>query len=246
MPLQNIYVQEMTPKTIHLCWFSNDAYPVEIKVCLDSWKRILPDYTVRLWDYDAAKSVGCAYIDEALSARKWAFAADALRFYAIYHEGGIYMDSDIFLYKRFDELIPETGVATFNERTRDSYTTFGLQAAFVMGEKGNSFCKDAFDYYASRHFVKPDGTYDQTISPYVMKSIAEKYGYVNNDELQKLDGITIYPTAYLSPSKSYSRHREAIGVHRIYGSWRKRKFGRKIEIQLKHIYHCVKYMITGR
>ena len=102
----------MTPKTIHLCWFSNDAYPVEIKVCLDSWKRILPDYTVRLWDYDAAKSVGCAYIDEALSARKWAFAADALRFYAIYHEGGIYMDSDIFLYKRFDELIPETGVAT--------------------------------------------------------------------------------------------------------------------------------------
>ena len=32
----------MIPKIIHLCWFSNDPFPVEIKVCLDTWKRILP------------------------------------------------------------------------------------------------------------------------------------------------------------------------------------------------------------
>nr|DAO49701.1 MAG TPA: glycosyltransferase family protein [Caudoviricetes sp.] len=31
----------MIPKIIHLCWFSNDPFPVEIKVCLDTWKRIL-------------------------------------------------------------------------------------------------------------------------------------------------------------------------------------------------------------
>lgn len=24
----------MIPKIIHLCWFSNDPFPVEIKVCL--------------------------------------------------------------------------------------------------------------------------------------------------------------------------------------------------------------------
>ena len=38
----------MIPKLIHLCWFSNDPYPVEIKVCLDTWKRFLPDYEVPL------------------------------------------------------------------------------------------------------------------------------------------------------------------------------------------------------
>lgn len=25
----------MIPKIIHLCWFSNDPFPVEIKVCLE-------------------------------------------------------------------------------------------------------------------------------------------------------------------------------------------------------------------
>lgn len=27
----------MIPKIIHLCWFSNDPFPVEIKVCLDTY-----------------------------------------------------------------------------------------------------------------------------------------------------------------------------------------------------------------
>lgn len=86
----------MIPKIIHLCWFSKSNYPIEIKICLDSWKRVLPDYKIHLWDYDEAKAIGCTYIDEALAARRWAFAADAVRFYAVYKEGGVYMDSDYF------------------------------------------------------------------------------------------------------------------------------------------------------
>ena len=116
----------MTPKLIHLCWFSNDPYPVEIKVCLDTWKRLMPDYVVKVWDYAAAKSIGCTFIDEALEARKWAFAADVVRFYAVYTEGGIYMDSDIYLHHRFDEILPEDGFVTFNEKDKEE---FGLQAA---------------------------------------------------------------------------------------------------------------------
>lgn len=72
----------MIPKLIHLCWFSNDPYPVEIKVCLDSWKRVIPDYEIKLWGYKEAKAIGCQFIDEALEEKRWAFAADAVRFYA--------------------------------------------------------------------------------------------------------------------------------------------------------------------
>ena len=73
----------MIPKIIHLCWFSDDPYPVEIKVCLDTWKHFLTDYKIKLWGYAEAKAIGCAFIDEALEARQWAFAADAVRFYAV-------------------------------------------------------------------------------------------------------------------------------------------------------------------
>lgn len=56
----------MIPKIIHLCWFSNDPFPVEIKICLDSWKRVLPDYEVRRWTYEDAKAIVAV-----LSTRPW-------------------------------------------------------------------------------------------------------------------------------------------------------------------------------
>ena len=33
----------MTPKLIHFCWLSGDAYPNKIAKHIDSWKRIMPD-----------------------------------------------------------------------------------------------------------------------------------------------------------------------------------------------------------
>lgn len=172
----------MPPKIIHLCWFSKDPYPLEIKICLASWKRVLPDYKVRVWTYEDAKAIGCKYIDQALSVRKWAFAADVVRFYAVYKEGGVYMDSDIYLRKRFDRFIPETGCATFNERWEEGETDYGIQAAFFIGSKGNDFCKEVFEYYQERDFIRPDGSLDQTISPYIMRSVAERRGYVCKEE----------------------------------------------------------------
>lgn len=63
----------MIPKIIHLCWFSNDPFPVEIKVCLDTWKRILPDFQVKHWTYQDAKAIGCQFINEALECQEMGF-----------------------------------------------------------------------------------------------------------------------------------------------------------------------------
>lgn len=236
----------MIPKIIHLCWFSNDPYPVEIKVCLDSWKKILPDYEIKRWKYEDAMELHIPFVEQALAARKWAFAADVVRFYAVYKYGGIYMDSDIFLYRRFDDLLNNQDFTTFNEKNHPKRIKFGLQAAFFWGEKGNSFCKDMVDYYSARNFTNADGTFDETISPLVMLEIAKQYGYKNEDTEQHVKGLNVYPTYLLSPTKSYKRHKDAIGVHRIYGSWRKRKFGRRIEIKIKHWWHVVKYALFHR
>lgn len=235
----------MIPKIIHLCWFSNDPFPVEIKICMASWKRILPDYTVRRWTYEDARAIGCPFIDEALEQKKWAFAADVVRFYAVYKEGGIYMDSDILMKKRFDRFIPAKGFATFHEHIGDRMQ---LQAAFFMGEKGNSFCKDMFDYYNSRPFIKTDGSLDMVISPVVMLDIARARGYRPEDIEQHLtDGTIIYPGYYVTPCKrNVIVHPDAIALHTIYGSWRKRKLGRKIELYFKHIFNAIRYYTFRR
>ena len=156
------------------------------------------------------------------------------------------MDSDVFIYRRFDEFIPDDGFVTFNERIEDDWTVYGLQAAFFIGSKGNAFCREMLDYYKSRHYINPDGSQDNTISPYTMKSIAERCGYVCEDsEPQRLELLTVYPTHYLAPRKRYKIDSETIGQHRVYGSWRKRKFGRKLEIAAKHIYNLTKYYVFG-
>lgn len=244
----------MTPKMIHLCWFSDDPYPVEIKVCLDSWRRILPDYDVRVWKYADARALNIPFVNEALDARRWAFAADVVRVYAVYTFGGVYMDSDIFLYKRFDEFFPteDDAFATFHDKVNPDETdnpdgdSFGPNGAFFIGTKGNTFCHELLEYYKSHHYRRPDGTFDNTDSPSVMRSVARRHGYVCEDRLLRLDVLTVYPTRYLAPRKKYPQYKETFGRHRTYGSWRKRKLGRLFEIHVKHIFHVVKYALFRR
>ncbi len=230
----------MIPKIIHLCWFSNDPYPVEIKVCLDSWKRVVPDYQVKVWGYKEAKAIGYSFIDEALEARKWAFAADVVRFYAIYHEGGVYMDSDIYLHRRFDELLSDGSFVTFNEKDKED---FGLQAAFFMGTSGNVFCQRMLEHYKGQHFKNADGSFNDVISPYTMSAVAKDLGWQMKDVKQVLPQLTVYPTHLVAPNNHYPVDEETIGVHTVCGSWRKRKLGRFIELKVKHVWHVIRYAL---
>ena len=237
----------MVPKIIHLCWFSNDPYPIEIKICLDTWHRLLPDYKVKVWNYQMARSIGISFINEALEERRWAFASDVVRFYAVWKEGGVYMDSDILLLKRFDDFIPDEGFSTFIEDVREGGTARRLQAAFFSGSPGNTFCKDMLDYYRKRHYRNADGTQDNTISPMIMGDVAARYGFKAEDVEQTLDGgIHIYPTHFLAPKKNYPIDGDTIGQHRIYGSWRKRKLGRRIEIAVSRWWFVTKYRLRHR
>ena len=237
----------MIPKRIHLCWFSDDPFPAEIKACIRSWQKHMPEYEIRRWTMADAKAIGFDFINEALKHRKWAFAADAVRFYAVYTEGGIYMDSDILLYRGFQELIPEHGFATFNEKIDHEDTPFSLQAAFFMAEKGNEYCKEMTDYYRTHHFEREDGTIDQTVSPMIMAAVAEKYGAKHSLDILRLAGFTVYPTDYVAPRKRYERKDVTFARHLVNHSWKNdQKLGRKIEKYIKHKYHVMKYLLLKK
>ena len=147
----------MIPKVIHYVWLSNDPFPSKIKKCMETWQTIMPDYEIKRWstenfDISAAPN----YVQEAFKQRKWAFVADYIRMYALYHEGGIYLDSDVKILKPFDEFlhynffssleyhplqIEMTGAREMidaeGNRIKDGYVSgIQLQAA-VMGRKFN-------------------------------------------------------------------------------------------------------------
>ena len=81
---------------------SNDPMPAELKRCIKSWKRKLPDYKIKKWDTHNFDIYSIPFVAEACKMRKWAFACDYIRVYALYTEGGIYLDSDVFVRNSLD------------------------------------------------------------------------------------------------------------------------------------------------
>ena len=95
----------MIPKIIHLCWLSNENYPTKIKQCIKSWEKYLPEYKIMLWDTKRFNLEESIWVKQAFEKKKYAFAADYIRFYALYNYGGIYLDSDVEILKSFDNLL---------------------------------------------------------------------------------------------------------------------------------------------
>ena len=215
----------MIPKKLHLCWLSGDAYPAKIARCIDSWKKVLPDYGIVLWDtkhFDLSQS---PWVREAFEKKKYAFAADYIRFYALYHEGGIYLDSDVEVLKRFDDLL-DLPYFIGAEKA-------GTPEAAIMGaEKGCDWIKKCLDYYDGRHFVKADGTLDIRKLPEIMDEQIKQLKplrVLSLDESQQIrkqdfqKEVLVMNDAYFSPKVFDSREVEltpyTYAIHHYQNSW---------------------------
>ena len=106
----------MIPKVIHYCWLSGDPIPEKLQRCMDSWKKFLPDYEFVLWDLERFDIKTSQWVKEAFEARKYAFAADYIRLYAVYNYGGIYMDMDVEVVRPFDDLLASPYIWAWNRR----------------------------------------------------------------------------------------------------------------------------------
>lgn len=73
----------MIPKKIHYCWLSNDAMPEKLQRCIDSWKMKLPDYEIIKWDLKKFPLEKSIWVRQAYERKKYAFAADYIRLYAL-------------------------------------------------------------------------------------------------------------------------------------------------------------------
>ncbi len=80
----------MIPKIIHYCWFSHDNppnYPQDVIDCINSWRKLMPDYEIKLWNQDNFDLSVCPFAMEAYQERKYAFASDYVRL-RVLHDGG--------------------------------------------------------------------------------------------------------------------------------------------------------------
>lgn len=203
----------MIPKTIHYCWFSGDPYPDIVKRCLRSWKRMLPDYRLRLWDGNSFDFESVPFVKEAMAAEKYAFASDYIRLYALYTEGGIYLDSDVEVYKSFDSYLHNEFFTGTEPYIINDKIFYDLECAIMGSKKGHPFLKEALDYYNSIHYSLDN----QLTICHALVPILEKYGYTSENKLYNLsNGVTVYPLDHIHDKYSFY---DKSAIHWCQGSW---------------------------
>ena len=169
----------MIPKTIRYCWFSGDQYPDLVKRCLRSWKQVMPDYTLQIWDGNSFDFDSVPFVKEAMAAKKYAFAADYIRLYALYTEGGIYLDSDVEVFKPFNSYLNNQFFSGTEPYIINNEIYYDIECAIMGSEKGHPFLKEILEYYNTIHF-QPDN--QETIC-HIAARLLEKYGYTSENKL---------------------------------------------------------------
>ena len=233
----------MIPKKIHYVWFGGKM-PVDVRFCLWSWRRRLPDYEFKCWNEKNFDIHSVPFVEQAYKAGKYAFCADYIRLYALATEGGIYLDTDVLMLKGFGEGMlsnrlfsaiellgnPDDPVyddyldANRRNRDRNRYVPYlSILSAVIGAEPATPFIGQVRQWYEENRFVRDDGSYntDVMITMHLAR-VADDYGYRYVDELQHLaDGVTIYPASVLA-SKFGQITRETVAVHCALGGWTRR------------------------
>ena len=250
----------MIPKIIHFTWFSNDPYPPEILQCMESWKNVLPEYTFIHWNMERIKDINVPFLKEAIQEKKWAYASDYVRLYAVYNYGGIYLDTDVLVYHNFNNLLNNPFfIGRENSWHLQGHSTVSYLSSHCFGaEKRHWFLRETFRYYENSNFVRcscddipNEIRLNLILEPYVQAILAQKYGYDWNysaNHLQKLnDSVFIYPSeAFDATSAKYDGIKYC--KHLAAGGWREKElYNPKISFKYKikwRIIFVINYLLS--
>ena len=201
----------MIPKKIHYVWLGKGEKNERIKKCIESWKKYCPDYEIIEWNEENFDMNYNDFVKQSYEAKKYAFTSDVIRLYALYTEGGIYMDTDVEVYQPLDEFLNEKGFSGFEAINYPVCATMGA-------EKGNPVIKMFLDYYDCVDFIQYENWGDyikyQETNTCIMSNLLGMLGIDRyKNEKQKIKYFTIYPRSY------FMTKGEGYTYHSFGGSW---------------------------
>jgi hypothetical protein len=205
------------PKLIHYCWFGGKDKPHIVNKCIISWNKYLPDYKIMEWNEENFDIHSNSYVKEAYASRKFAFVSDYVRVHALYYYGGIYLDTDVEVFKSFDDFLLHDTFWGFEQENFIATSTIG-------SAKGNPLIKVFLDEYKDKSFINEDGSLNELTNVALVTKILKEIGLKTDGQFQVIKDIgAFYPQTYFSPYDYINCRRfiteNTYALHHFYKSW---------------------------
>lgn len=198
----------MIPNILHYCWFGGNPLPPKAKKCVNSWRRLLPDYEIKRWNESIFDVQMNDYTRFCFEHKLWAYLSDYARIKAVEAEGGIYFDTDVELIRRPDDLMQED--AWFGWEP-SNWVASGLGFG---AKKGHPYLKAMLQEYENYTYdilsKRWNETHSLTGCPRMNTYPLLPYGLIQNGEYQRISfptsmdqkstcEVVILPSEYLCP-----------------------------------------------
>jgi mannosyltransferase OCH1-like enzyme len=180
----------MIPKKIHYCWYGNNPKNELIVRCMDTWRSKLHDYEIIEWN-ESNSPLDIPYCKSALEKQLWSKVANYVRLWAVYNEGGIYLDTDFEILKSLDSFLHHDCFVAFQRiEEKPGWVTNGIFGAV----EGNAFVKLCMEKTIGIFESQQVFEISSRMTTMVLKEMGlTSYGY------QEIDGVAIYPADYFYP-----------------------------------------------
>jgi len=160
-----------------------------VQDCLASWREQMPDATLIEWNEQTFETTThCRFVREAAEAQKWAYVADYVRLWALWHVGGLYCDADVQMLKPLDRFLP---YRAFTGHEADTL----LLAAVMGAEPHHPWIGSLLAAYETMRFNPKRLVPNTQVVTELSRGMIERQ-HLGYTYLQ--DGVVIFPTTYFA------------------------------------------------
>lgn len=187
--------------------------PESVKRNIRGWRILHPDWEIMCWNETNFSPGEYIYSEEAMTMKSWAFVSDVCRMYALWHYGGVYLDTDVELISSLDSFLENSSFLGI-----ESEQIAGM--AVIGAVPKTHWIGEFLRFYTKHHFINYWGHPTRTPNPTLFSRYIKP-------KLDDTDYLTIYPSDVFYPviddeGRVYVTP-DTIAIHHFYASWRQKR-----------------------
>jgi mannosyltransferase OCH1-like enzyme len=216
----------MIPKIIHYIWFGDQSKKPTGRI--NQWKEVLVGWEFREWGEREIDLDKYSYVRFAYDAKRYGICIDPFRPYILYTCGGVWLDTDVNVYKDFSDLLNCSLLVGCHYR-------MGVSLGVLGTEANHPIMKTSIDWY-DEHWTKStikQGDIDSSTfaathgllyapEPMFLKFIRQKYNVSSpgvTKDINTIDGVIRFQAPSILTTRLKSHPEENCAEHLYEGTW---------------------------